>query len=265
MKIEKISENQIRCTLSHQDLAERELKISELAYSSEKTRTLFKDMMQQASYEFGFEADNIPLMIEAIPVSMETLILVITKVEDPEELDDRLSRFSLGKEEDYEDEEYDEEEEERINAKMFSKFNHISNILDIDSDEDEYAGPEELNDTLTLGEDRKTLTPVPDDLSIERGFTRIFSFVSLDNASRFAAYTRGMYTGSNKLYKDNARSSYLLVLKNDGRDTDDFVKVCNAASEFGSIEQVSYVSASHIDEHCSLIIRDNALQILSSL
>lgn len=40
--------------------------------------------MQQASYEFGFEADDIPLMIEAIPISKETLILVITKVDNPD-------------------------------------------------------------------------------------------------------------------------------------------------------------------------------------
>ena len=84
MKIEKISENQIRCTLSHQDLVDRELKISELAYGTEKAKALFRDMMQQASYEFGFEAEDIPIMIEAIPISRETLILIITKVEDPD-------------------------------------------------------------------------------------------------------------------------------------------------------------------------------------
>ena len=261
MKIEKISENQIRCTLSHQDLIERELKISELAYGSEKTRTLFKDMMQQASYEFGFEADNIPLMIEAIPVSMETLILVITKVEDPDELDDRLSRFSFSKE-DY-DEGYDEEE--RINTQMLDKFNHIANILDMDSDESEYSDSGNMEDTLVLNEDRKTLSSIRNESSVEHDFTRIFSFGSLDNATQFAVYTRGMFTGSNSLYKDSAASTYLLILKNNGKDTDDFVKVCNAASEFGSIEQVSYVSASHIYEHCSPIIRDNALQILASL
>ena len=43
---------------------------------------------------FGFEADDIPLMIEAIPLSQDTIILVITKVEYPEELDTRFSRFS---------------------------------------------------------------------------------------------------------------------------------------------------------------------------
>ena len=86
MKIEKLNENQIRCTLTHADLAARHLKLSELAYGTEKAKSLFRDMMQQASFDFGFEAENIPLMIEAIPVNAESIILIITKVEDPEEL-----------------------------------------------------------------------------------------------------------------------------------------------------------------------------------
>ena len=36
MKIEKINENQIRCTLTKDDLAERQIKLSELAYGTEK-------------------------------------------------------------------------------------------------------------------------------------------------------------------------------------------------------------------------------------
>jgi adapter protein MecA 1/2 len=94
MKIEKLSENQIRCTLNKTDLASRQLKISELAYGSEKAKELFRDMMQQASYELGFEADDIPLMIEAIPVSADCIVLIVTKVDDPEELDTRFSKFS---------------------------------------------------------------------------------------------------------------------------------------------------------------------------
>ena len=71
MKIEKISDNQIRCTLTRADLADRQLQLSELAYGTEKAKSLFRDMMQQAAFEFGFEAEDIPLMIEAIPVSQE--------------------------------------------------------------------------------------------------------------------------------------------------------------------------------------------------
>ena len=94
MKIEKINDNQIKCTLNRSDLASRQIKLSELAYGTEKAKNLFRDMMQQASTEFGFEADDIPLMIEAIPVSGDCIVLVITKVEDPEELDTRFSRFA---------------------------------------------------------------------------------------------------------------------------------------------------------------------------
>ena len=75
MKIEKVNDNQIRCTLTKEDLADRQLKLSELAYGTEKAKVLFRDMMQQAAYEFGFEAEDIPLMIEAIPLSADTIIL----------------------------------------------------------------------------------------------------------------------------------------------------------------------------------------------
>ena len=56
MKIEKVNENQIRCTLTREDLASRELKISELAYGTEKAKSLFRDMMQLfpfCSFRYG--------------------------------------------------------------------------------------------------------------------------------------------------------------------------------------------------------------------
>ena len=79
MKIEKINDNQIRCTLTHADLAARHLKLSELAYGTEKAKSLFRDMMQQASFDFGFDAEDLPLMIEAIPSSADSIVLIITK------------------------------------------------------------------------------------------------------------------------------------------------------------------------------------------
>ena len=94
MKIERINENQIRCTLTSFDLNARNINIIELAYGTEKARNLFREMIQRASSEVGFEAEDIPLMVEAIPLSSESIMLVITKIEDPEELDTRFARFS---------------------------------------------------------------------------------------------------------------------------------------------------------------------------
>ena len=112
MKIEKVNDNQIRCTLTKEDLAIRELKISELAYGTEKAKNLFRDMMQQANFEFGFEAEDIPLMIEAIPMNAECIVLIITKVEDPEELDTRFSRFAPSIHDDMEEIDGDGEDSE---------------------------------------------------------------------------------------------------------------------------------------------------------
>lgn len=49
--------------------------------------------MKQANDDFGFDVGDIPLMVEAIPVSPESIILVITKVENPEETEEHLSKF----------------------------------------------------------------------------------------------------------------------------------------------------------------------------
>ena len=68
MKIERINENQIRCTLTSFDLSARNINLVELAYGTEKARKLFREMIQKASNEVGFEAEDIPLMVEAIPV-----------------------------------------------------------------------------------------------------------------------------------------------------------------------------------------------------
>lgn len=93
MKIEKLNDNQIRCTLTRADLADRQIKLSEIVCGSDKAKSLFQDMMEQAASEFGFEAEDTPLMIEAVPASSDSLVLIITKVDNPEELDSKLSKF----------------------------------------------------------------------------------------------------------------------------------------------------------------------------
>ena len=41
MKIEKINENQIRCTLTREDLESHQVNLKELAYGSEKAKKSF--------------------------------------------------------------------------------------------------------------------------------------------------------------------------------------------------------------------------------
>ena len=78
MKIEKLNDNQIRCTLTSADLANRKIKLSELAYGTEKARNLFQDMMVEANEQFGFNYDNAPLMVE----DLDTMHVVLHLTKD---------------------------------------------------------------------------------------------------------------------------------------------------------------------------------------
>ncbi|MDL2248067.1 adaptor protein MecA [Tyzzerella sp. OttesenSCG-928-J15] len=97
MKIEKISESQIKFVLNKTDLTEKNIKITELAYGSEKTQDLFREMMEQAYAECGFEAENTPLMIEAIPVSVDSIMIIVTKVSGSEDIETKFNLLPRAK------------------------------------------------------------------------------------------------------------------------------------------------------------------------
>ena len=211
MKIEKVNDNQIRCTLTREDLADRQLKLSELAYGTEKAKMLFRDMMQQAAYEFGFEAEDIPLMIEAIPISADTIILIITKVEYPEELDTRFSQFAPGDSEDDAGEELTAEENDRAFEStgaddildLFRKIQEETKKNGTDSKEDNFIP---LEKTIRQELQKKKKEPVLVDI------TKLFVFDGLDEVNRLARVLKGFYNGCNVLYKNKLNRKYYLVI-----------------------------------------------------
>lgn len=241
MKIEKINDNQIRCTLTRADLADRQLKLSELAYGTEKARSLFHDMMQRAAYECGFEAEDIPLMIEAIPASADSIVLIITKVEDPEELDTRFSRFAptTGSEGDAKRE---------------------SSSLKLE-------GAEELLNLL--GKVKETIAALPleppSEEAKKKSDLRLFSFATMDSVICASQLLNRMYHGSNTLYKDNGSEMYILAMTQSDHTDNDFSRICNMLSEYGSQENSSGASLAYLEEHCEVIITADAVQKLSQI
>lgn len=241
MKIEKVNENQIRCTLTREDLASRELKISELAYGTEKAKNLFRDMMQQANFEFGFEAEDIPLMIEAIPLNAECIVLIITKVEDPEELDTRFSRFAPSVTEDEgtdEEEDYEDHEEHQEMLDLFRRLH------------------EDKTDTA------RGIAPT-ENTEDEKLRTRIFCFDSLGQVLSAAAVTGDAFGGASMLYKDERTQKYLLVLTQGESVRDDFDRVSNMLSEYGNLQRAIPASRTFLEEHYEALVRENALKVLS--
>lgn len=247
MKLEKLNDNQIRCTLSKSDLDKRELRLSELAYGSPKARALFRDMIQQASIELGFDAENIPLMIEAIPISSDCLVLVVTKVEDPEELDTRFSKFSPYK---------DNAQAEPL------QLDGADNIIDIfqkiceakmKGTTRKQANQKETSEKSAASSETPTVDLI-----------RLFSFYHLDDVIAAAHGLNGFFTGKNTLYKDSSDGRYQLVLHQSEYSPEEFNKVCNILSEYGSGRAFSAAGEAHLKEHGELI-SSSALQQLTQL
>ncbi len=266
MKIEKISDNQIRCTLNKDDLIDRQLRISELAYGTEKAKALFKEMMQQASAEFGFEADDIPLMIEAIPVSSDCLILVITKVEDPDELDTRFSKFSPDTEQ---SPEADDSSDTYVNE-IINCFDQINEILDEknlnkknnDNSNNSTIESETSEDNIETEEpDAKKAKTAP----VKANLTKVFSFHSLEDIINLASHLQYNYKGINSLYKNPDTGLYYLCVNKSEHTPEEFNKVCNIISEYGKIERTTYASLDYFKEHYICIIADNAINILAQI
>ena len=238
MRIEKINDNQIRCTLTKEDLASRQLKLSELAYGTEKAKRLFREMMQQANFEFGFEAEDIPLMIEAIPMNSECIVLLITKVEDPEELDARFARLSPGENDDNED-----EDDEDLPFE-------IDDLSDLSS-----SFPPQQSDDKINPENSG-------DFGVSSPSVRIFAFRTLSEVMNASAQIGKNCPCNNALYKDPKSDQYLLVIWKEDVSMEVYNRLCNTLSEYGRAKRGT-VRADFLEEHCEAVLKEEALQKLA--
>lgn len=280
MKLERLSENQIRCTLDKTDLADRELLLDELAYGTDKAKELFHDMMEQASEELGFEANDIPLMIEAIPVSPECLILIITKVDDPEELDTRFSRLSkyanlnLDNTSDR-DKNISEEDEDSLKV-----FNENSSLIDTISDI-----VENIEQVKKQTESSKSPTFVPLSAALRENVAkkkaekeknnskkqkqitpyRIFAFHNMNDITKAASMIVPMFNDESSLYKSPLDNQYYLIVKNKTNTVEDYQRVCNILSEYGTKVKTNYAAPYYYSEHYKLLIKKNAIQTLATI
>ena len=257
MKIEKVNDHQIRCTLTKADLADRELKISELAYGTDKAKTLFRDMMQQAAFEFGFEAEDIPLMIEAIPLNSECIVLIITKVEDPEELDTRFSKFAPS----VHDTDGNPEEASKVVSEgaddvldLFKRI-HESNFIDVPS--------KEVSSNTSTDSVKENEIPVADELLDEKpilDLTKVYLLDTLDSVTKLSRVLKFYYQGSNSLYKNKQTGAYTLVISKSGHTPEEFNKICNIISEYAAPERFTLAGEAYLEEHFEPVIKNTAVQ-----
>lgn len=237
MKIERINDNSIRCTLSSMDLSARNINLRDMTYGSSSARKLFGEMMQIAQNELGFTSDNEPLMIEAVPLQGGSIQLIITKVEDPEELDTRFSKFSVNA--------YRNPEQDQWLNQL------ASDILE---------GAQGIISKLHDKENKTLLTDETGKNSL-----RIYCFSSLDRVCSAAVNIGDEYKGKNTLYKDEENNRYYLVLEAEEDNAKALSRVCNLLSEYGKKIQGELINQAYYEEHFKVIVRDKAILVLSNI
>ena len=280
MKLERLSENQIRCTLNKADLADRELLLNELAYGTDKAKELFRDMMEQAADELGFEVNDIPLMIEAIPVSPDCLILIITKVEDPEELDTRFSRFSKYTDIEISDStDIVEEDKEDADEDSLDLFNNAASLMETISDiveNIEQAKKQSessqnanfiplsaaLRENAARKKAEKAKEKKKEDITVSY---RVFSFQNINDISKAAVMVAPIYRDDNSLYKSPFDNHYYLIVNHQSDDLENYQRVCNLLSEYGTKVKANYAMPYYFAEHFKVIIKKDAIQTLASI
>ena len=237
MKIEKIYDNSIKCTLSSLDLSSRNLNLRDMTYGSQAAKRLFNEMMQKAKEEVGFSIENTPLMIEAIPLQGGAVQLIISKVDDPEELDTRFSKFS---------------------AAGSGQNGWISELATqiLEGAQGLMKQLKETEEEPGVAEEKKE--------SGDEGI-RLYRFRTLDRVIDAAKAVSYCDLGANSLYKAEDKKGYYVSLHSKGDDIDSLNRAANLLLEYGERVNGGSATEAYYKEHMEQLIQENALQKLKTV
>ena len=243
MKIERINENSIALILNNEELKNRNLKMSDLSYGSEKAKDLLVEMMNLAKNEVGFTPDA-PLAVEAVPLKDGDIKLIVTKVFNPDELDSRYSRFTPMK-------------NEKVPLSIMQMLESTIDKFEEALKQGNTRGINEVNNVEKL-EIRKDTDQIA-----------IFEFDEIDKASD-ACRNVNSYDYVSVLYKDEKNKKFYLVLSISGNVSkgtiEDFNKACNTLAEYGTrIRGKVGMNQAYYEEHYKIIIKEDAVSKLSRL
>jgi adapter protein MecA 1/2 len=225
MRIERISDNQIKFTLTEGDLMARNMRLHELAYGSMKAQELFREVMERAVTECNFDTDGeTPLIIEAIPISRDSIMIIITKVAHPQDMEIAgfppfFNNFARGR-------------REMPQGHPFGPLNPAFN-------QGHPGGP--IKEVAGHGQ-------------------AIFEFTNLDQVTAACARISGVYIGSNTLYKYGGK--YYLTIDNNKQKMPQAQE--NILSEYGNKFSSRDISKIYLMEHGEIVVNDDAVGVLTT-
>lgn len=176
-------------------------------------------------------------MIEAVPLTADSILLIVTKVEYPEELDTRFSHFS-------EDMDPDDLDMDSYDDAMPHPPTAADDILSLFSKAKEAAA--------RIGKSADASLPDASQISVPVDITKLFVFSSLDDMIRLSHVLGDFYHGRNSLYKSPSDDVFYLIISKSDHTPEDFNKTCNILTEYGSQADFSVGQDAYFKEHYTI-------------
>jgi adapter protein MecA 1/2 len=188
-------------------------------------------------------------MIEAIPLSSESIVLLVTKVDSPDELDTRFSRFSES------DDDYDDDDIEISDAPA-KPFNEAAadDILNIFN-----SLIAKAQEAIAASPEKAAAKGLPVDI------TKMFVFDNLEDVLKLSGVLATFYKGKNSLYKSPFDDRYYLVVSKSDDSAENYNKVCNILSEYSDQQNYVVGTDAYMSEHYETMVTGNAIQQLAQI
>lgn len=104
-----------------------------------------------------------------------------------------------------------------------------------------------------------------EELASELDMRKLYLFPKLDSLLAASHVLAGIYHGANRLYKNPDTQEYCLIVRKSFHTPEEFNKVCNILSEYGNSGKYTPANEAYMQEHYTLIMKDEALQKLAEI
>ncbi len=230
MKIEKISDNKIKITLTIEELSERKITLKDIEKNHAKAQNLFMDLIEESNLHDDFINENTELFVEASSDNSNFFMVTITKIDYLKALPNYNLIKSSG-------------ELSKTGAKGPSKSKTtISTIFPADTN-------------VQTTDKSKALYNI-------KSF--IYKFDKFDNLTMFCkkAINDNLFVGNSCFYKYN--NDYFIVFKNSTIKDPKFLNTFRLLSEYCSSYYSSSLDKSLIAEKATLILDKKPIEYLAT-
>lgn len=242
MEFKKIDDNKFQCLLFKEDLEKNNICLDDFfKNNTEKIHGLLDIVMQEAHKNIDVDMDGGVMSLQLAPQPNQSILLTVSSGKDDfgemlRQAGERAARAMEAKGMRPKESNVIKDNNQELAAAPFKDFS-------------ESADDNIKNSAKTAAEDEK-----PESL--------VYRFASLNDVEDFCVHSPKTWGVQNGLYKDGNTSMYYLVLRKGRCSKQKYESISMSLSEYADCEDNGNLRAIWIEEHCSVIIRANAVNTI---